>query len=164
MNKNEDWYVIFNMNCEYEICRRCPKSGLFKGTYEECEKWIEQKKNEEMIEKAKNDIIKKISNLLYKDPILQTAFEVICNENEKLRETIKNEIETEQKKNESNTNYESLKRDLIKVMNMHGIDTGCSTPDYILAEYLIDCLKSYKKMDDANRTWHGLSIKAELEL
>lgn len=161
MNKNEDWYVIFNMDCRYEICRRCPKSGLFKGTYEECEKWIEEKKNEEMIEKAKNNIINKISNLLVKDPILQTSFEIICNENEKLRETIKNEIKTEQK---LNTNCESLKRDLSKVMNNHGIDTGCSAPDYILAEYLIDCLKSYKKMDDANRTWHGLSIKAELEL
>ena len=101
----EDWYVILNMDCRYEICRRCPKSGLFKGTYEECEKWIEQTKNKE-----------------------------------------------------------SLKRELSKIMNIHGIDTACSTPDYILAEYLIDCLKSYKKMDDANRTWHGLTIKGELKL
>ena len=46
--KIEDWYVILNMNCKYEICRMCPKSGLFKGSYEECEKWIEQKQKEEM--------------------------------------------------------------------------------------------------------------------
>lgn len=164
MNKNEDWYVILNMDCRYEICRRCPKSGLFKGTYEECEKWIEEKKNEEMIEKAKNNIINKISNLLVKDPILQTSFEIICNENEKLRETIKNELKNDQKKNESNLNDDRLKRELSIIMNKCGIDTECSTPDYILAEYLIDCLKSYKKLDDANRTWHGLSIKAELEL
>lgn len=39
-------YVIMNMNCQYEICRKCPKSGLFKGTYEECEKWIEEKLSE----------------------------------------------------------------------------------------------------------------------
>lgn len=45
---NEEWYVILNMNCKYEICRMCPKSGLFKGSYEECEKWIEQKQKEEM--------------------------------------------------------------------------------------------------------------------
>ena len=45
---NEEWYVILNMNCKYEICRMCPKSGLFKGSYEECEKWIEQKKKEEL--------------------------------------------------------------------------------------------------------------------
>lgn len=164
MVKNEDFYVILNMDCRYEICRRCPKSGLFKGTFEECEKWIEQKKNEEMIEKAKNSIIKKISDALRKDPILQISFELICNENAKLREIIKNEIYDVQKKNESNMDDENLKRDLSKIMNAHGIDTECSTPDYILAEYLIDCLKSYKKMDDANRTWHGLSIEGELKL
>ena len=50
--KNEEWYVILNMNCKYEICKKCPKSGLFKGSYEECEKWIEQKKKEEMKEVA----------------------------------------------------------------------------------------------------------------
>lgn len=164
MVKNEDWYVILNMDCRYEICRRCPKSGLFKGTFEECEKWIEQKKNEEMIEKAKNSIIKKISDLLLKDPILQMSFELICNENAKLREIIKNEIDDVQKKNESNIDDETLKRDLSKIMNIYGIDTECSTPDYILAEYLIDCLKSYKKLDNANRTWHGLSIEGELKL
>lgn len=163
MNKNEDWYVILNMDCRYEICRRCPKSGLFKGTYEECEKWIGQKKNEEMIEKAKNSIIKKISSML-KDPILQMSFEIICNENAKLKEIIKNEIDDVQKKKESNIDDEDLKRQLSKIMNIHGIDTECSTPDYILAEYLIDCLKSYKKLDDANRTWHGLSIESEVKL
>jgi len=47
----EEWYVILNMNCKYEICRMCPKSGLFKGTYEECENWIKQKQKE----RYKND-------------------------------------------------------------------------------------------------------------
>ena len=131
MDKNEPWYVILNMDFRYEICRRCPKSGLFKGTYEECEKWIEQKKNEEMV----NDV------------------------KEKLKKVIKNELDNVQKKNE-----ESLRRELTKIMNTHGIDTEYRTPDYILAEYLIDCLKSYKKLDDANRTWHGLSIEAEIKL
>lgn len=131
MDKNEPWYVILNMDFRYEICRRCPKSGLFKGTYEECEKWIEQKKNEEMMNDVKG----------------------------KLKEVIKNELDNVQKKNE-----ESLRRELTKIMNTHGIDTEYRTPDYILAEYLIDCLKSYKKLDDANRTWHGLSIEAELKL
>ena len=41
--KNDElWYVIFNMNMQYEICRKCPKSGLFSGTREECEKWVEE--------------------------------------------------------------------------------------------------------------------------
>ena len=42
----EPYYVIMNMNCQYEICRMCPKSGLFKGTYEECENWIKEKLSE----------------------------------------------------------------------------------------------------------------------
>ena len=44
--QDEPYYVILNMNCDYEICRRCPKSGLFKGTYEECENWIKEKLSE----------------------------------------------------------------------------------------------------------------------
>ena len=59
-------------------------------------------------------------------------------------------------------NDEDLKRQLSVIMNTHGIDNECSTPDYILAEYLIDCLKSYKKIHDDNRIWHGLSIEEEL--
>lgn len=31
--QEETYYVILNMNIQYEICRMCPKSGLFKGTY-----------------------------------------------------------------------------------------------------------------------------------
>ena len=53
--KDEEWYVILNMNCKYEICRMCPKSGLFKGSYEECEKWIEQKMKEEMTDEEMAD-------------------------------------------------------------------------------------------------------------
>ena len=44
--QEEPYYVIMNMNCQYEICRKCPKSGLFKGTYEECKNWIREKLRE----------------------------------------------------------------------------------------------------------------------
>lgn len=44
--QEEPYYVILNMNCQYEICRMCPKSGLFKGTHEECENWIKEKLSE----------------------------------------------------------------------------------------------------------------------
>ncbi len=37
-------YASMKQRCCYP---KCPKSGLFKGSYEECEKWIEQKKKEE---------------------------------------------------------------------------------------------------------------------
>lgn len=41
IESQELYYVIENMNIEYEACRKCPKSGIFKGTKEECEAWIE---------------------------------------------------------------------------------------------------------------------------
>lgn len=40
MEENDVYYVILNMNCQYEICRECPKSGIFKGTHEECVAFI----------------------------------------------------------------------------------------------------------------------------
>lgn len=40
MEEDDDYYVILNMNCQYEICHNCPKAGIFKGTYEECEAFI----------------------------------------------------------------------------------------------------------------------------
>ena len=86
----EEWYVILNMNCKYEICRKCPKSGLFKGSYEECEKWIEQKKKEEKKDEMKNRI-----SMALKDPILQQGFEIICKdfaELEKENADLKEEI------------------------------------------------------------------------
>ena len=40
MEEDDDYYVILNMNCQYDICRKCPKVGIFKGTHEECEAFI----------------------------------------------------------------------------------------------------------------------------
>lgn len=71
----DEWYVILNMNCKYEICRGCPKSGLFKGSLKECDDWIKQKQKDEMKDKI---------SFTLKDPILQQRFEVICKENAEL--------------------------------------------------------------------------------
>ena len=67
----DEWYVILNMNCKYEICRRCPKSGLFKGSLKECDDWIKQKQKDEIKDKI---------SMALKDPILQQGFEIICAE------------------------------------------------------------------------------------
>ena len=71
----DEWYVILNMNCKYEICRGCPKSGLFKGSLKECDDWIKQKQKDEMKDKI---------SFTLKDPILQQGFEIICKENAEL--------------------------------------------------------------------------------
>lgn len=60
------------MNCRYEICKRCPKSGLFKGSLKECDDWIKQKQKDEIKDKISMGL---------KDPILRQGFEIICKEN-----------------------------------------------------------------------------------
>lgn len=71
----DEWCVILNMDCKYEICRRCPKSGLFKGSLKECDDWIKQKQKDEIKDKI---------SIALKDPLLQQGFEIICKENAEL--------------------------------------------------------------------------------
>ena len=84
----DEWYVILNMNCKYEICRRCPKSGLFKGSLKECDDWIKQKQKDEIKDKI---------SMALKDPILQQAFEIICKENVELKEQLGDKVMRKQK-------------------------------------------------------------------
>ncbi len=39
----------------------------------------------------------------------------------------------------------TLKKELAKVINSRSVENGSDTPDFILAEYLVDCLKSFEK-------------------
>lgn len=39
-----------------------------------------------------------------------------------------------------------LSKDLEDVLNKHSIDSKTNTPDFILAEYLINCLTAYNAM------------------
>ena len=79
---------MLNMNCKYEICRRCPKSGLFKGSLKECDDWIKQKQKDEIKDKI---------SMALKDPILQQAFEIICKENVELKEQLGDKVMQKQK-------------------------------------------------------------------
>lgn len=45
--------------------------------------------------------------------------------------------------------------ELIALLNKHGIDNRCNTPDYILAEYLTSCLELYKNTVRSRDTWFG---------
>ena len=37
-----------------------------------------------------------------------------------------------------------FRKELIKLISIYGIDEDMKTPDYILAAYLVRCLKSYE--------------------
>lgn len=41
--KMDDWYVTMSAYGEHVIRRECSENAMYKGTYEECEKWIERK-------------------------------------------------------------------------------------------------------------------------
>lgn len=41
--------------------------------------------------------------------------------------------------------------ELQKLVNQFGIDNDCNTPDFVLAEYLVNCLDSLQKRNDGCR-------------
>ena len=46
--------------------------------------------------------------------------------------------------------------DLEKLINEHSIDNDLNTPDYILADYLVNCLENYRKITEERENWHQL--------
>ena len=52
---------------------------------------------------------------------------------------------------EQQINYRDFKRDLSSTLNQFSVDAYCNTNDFILAEYLIDCIEAFKKLSDNNK-------------
>jgi len=52
----------------------------------------------------------------------------------------------------------AVRREIAEVLNRNGVDNDMETPDYILAEYLVDCLSAYGRL----RTAYESHIGAEL--
>lgn len=48
-----------------------------------------------------------------------------------------------------------IQRDLAAVLNRHSLDSACSTPDFILARYLLDCLEGWQMATIARDQWWG---------
>lgn len=48
--------------------------------------------------------------------------------------------------------------ELEKLLNMHGQDNTAKTPDYILAQYLIDCLQAFKKANEDREKHLGVTV------
>lgn len=49
----------------------------------------------------------------------------------------------------------SLRFDIEQVINVHSAENGSDTPDFILSEYLTDCLASFDKAVNAREKWYG---------
>lgn len=51
-------------------------------------------------------------------------------------------------------NRNDFVKDLAALINTHSIENISNTPDWILADYLVDCLDNYHKIDTAKKRYY----------
>lgn len=56
------------------------------------------------------------------------------------------------------TKQSRLRDDIQQAINKHSIENGSDTPDFILAEYLIDCLRAFDKATVRREEWYGRTV------
>lgn len=52
-------------------------------------------------------------------------------------------------------------KELRALINKHSMENGCSTPDFILAEYLDRCLMALDLAVNAREQWHGRDLRVQ---
>ncbi len=57
------------------------------------------------------------------------------------------------------TFYEELR----SLINRHSRENESNTPDFILAEYMQECLASFEKASRAREKWYGKELKIGME-
>lgn len=59
----------------------------------------------------------------------------------------------------------NLRREIEQALNRECAENRSNTPDFILAEYLIDCLNAFDKSVNAREAWYGRGAKpADVQL
>lgn len=48
-----------------------------------------------------------------------------------------------------------FKKDLAELINRHSLENGSNTPDFILADYLFDCLEAFNRTSSAREKFYG---------
>jgi len=48
-----------------------------------------------------------------------------------------------------------IRKDLAVVLNKHSMENGSDTPDFILAQYLTNCLRSFDVAMQFREKWYG---------
>lgn len=51
----------------------------------------------------------------------------------------------------------TLKEELIECINRHSAENGSDTPDFVLGEYLLDCIAAFDKATNERDRWHGFA-------
>lgn len=49
----------------------------------------------------------------------------------------------------------ALAKELESLLNRHSVENGSDTPDFLLAEYLMQCLAAWNKCVRAREHWYG---------
>ena len=52
----------------------------------------------------------------------------------------------------------TLAEDIATVINCHSAENGSNTPDFILGEYLKDCLDAFDRASRWRELWYGKSL------
>lgn len=51
-------------------------------------------------------------------------------------------------------NKDKFQAELTTLINVHSLENGSDTPDFVLAEYLVSCLESYEKVIEDKKYWN----------
>ncbi len=53
---------------------------------------------------------------------------------------------------------ELFRKELENLINIHSMENNSNTPDFILADYLVECLKLFEKTSKRREKWYGKSL------
>lgn len=56
----------------------------------------------------------------------------------------------------------TLKKELTSLLNKHCSENGSDTPDFILAQYLLDSLSAYDAAVSAREKWYVVGLSEDL--
>jgi hypothetical protein len=51
--------------------------------------------------------------------------------------------------------YNVFRKELETLINCNSMENGSNTPDFILAQYLVDCLQTFDKTVRHREEWYG---------
>lgn len=70
-------------------------------------------------------------------------------------EEAKVEVSEEERQQETLKAREGFRKEIDNLLNRHCRENGSDTPDFILAEYLVDCLEVFDKATRRRTDWYS---------
>lgn len=61
-------------------------------------------------------------------------------------------------------NEQAFQKDLEDLINRHCMENGSDTPDFMLAEYLMDCLRNFNAVTAKRTAWYKPAKEADTDL